>query len=101
MLQDGVLQEQWIFEETFPDNNHSAAVCKEAIFTSIKYKINSIEFQKKLPRGCIFRDDPDKILLFSVITFETLLEHAQIVNPLPEDGGQAYEEFLTKPRKLF
>ncbi|PAV84353.1 hypothetical protein WR25_20809 isoform C [Diploscapter pachys] len=32
MLQDGALQDQWIFEETFPDNNHSAAVCKEAIY---------------------------------------------------------------------
>ncbi|EPB76304.1 4'-phosphopantetheinyl transferase family protein [Ancylostoma ceylanicum] len=29
VLLDGKLQDQWIFEETFADNNHAAAVCKE------------------------------------------------------------------------
>ncbi|KHJ85253.1 4'-phosphopantetheinyl transferase family protein, partial [Oesophagostomum dentatum] len=29
VLLDGKLQDQWIFEETFADGNHAAAVCKE------------------------------------------------------------------------
>ena len=32
VLEDGRLQDQWIFEETFVDAKHSAAVCKEVGF---------------------------------------------------------------------
>ncbi|RCN31429.1 4'-phosphopantetheinyl transferase family protein [Ancylostoma caninum] len=64
VLLDGKLQDQWIFEETFADGNHAAAVCKE-------------------------------------ISFESLLEHAVVLNPLPNDGLDAYEEFIKKPRKTF
>ncbi|CAD6188956.1 unnamed protein product [Caenorhabditis auriculariae] len=84
VLEDGVLQDQWIFEETFADTNHSAAVCKE----------------KALPRECVFRKDPEAKIFFS-ISFATLLENAEILNPLPNNAADAFEDFSKKPKKAF
>ncbi|CAL2052819.1 unnamed protein product [Caenorhabditis brenneri] len=85
VLEDGKLQDQWIFEETFVDSKHSAAVCKE----------------KNLPRECVFRKDPEAKIFFSKITFDSLLENAEIVNPMPNDAVDVFEDFMKKPRKTF
>ncbi|CAI2355568.1 unnamed protein product [Caenorhabditis sp. 36 PRJEB53466] len=85
VLEDGKLLDQWVFEETFVDGKHSAAVCKE----------------KKLPRECVFRQDPEAKIFFSKITFDSLLEHAEIINVLPNDAADVFKEFMEKPRKLF
>uniref|UniRef100_A0A1I7U7H3 L-aminoadipate-semialdehyde dehydrogenase-phosphopantetheinyl transferase n=1 Tax=Caenorhabditis tropicalis TaxID=1561998 RepID=A0A1I7U7H3_9PELO len=85
VLEDGRLQDQWIFEETFVDGKHSAAVCKE----------------KKFPRECVFRQDPEAKIFFSKITFDALLENAEIVNPMPNDAVDVFEDFMKKPRKTF
>ncbi|CAB3401089.1 unnamed protein product [Caenorhabditis bovis] len=85
VLEEGKLQDQWVFEETFPDNNHAAAVCRE----------------KKLPRECAFRKDPETKKFFSKISFANLLETAEIINPMPNNALDAYEDFLKKPRKTF
>uniref|UniRef100_A0A8R1DQG2 L-aminoadipate-semialdehyde dehydrogenase-phosphopantetheinyl transferase n=1 Tax=Caenorhabditis japonica TaxID=281687 RepID=A0A8R1DQG2_CAEJA len=85
VLEDGKLQDQWIFEETFVDGKHSAAVCKE----------------KKLPRECVFRQDPETKIFFSKITFNSLLENAEIINAMPDNGLAIYEDFIKKPRKTF
>ncbi|CCD62716.1 L-aminoadipate-semialdehyde dehydrogenase-phosphopantetheinyl transferase [Caenorhabditis elegans] len=85
VLEDGRLQDQWIFEETFVDAKHSAAVCKE----------------KKLPRECVFRQDPEAKIFFSKITFESLLENAEITNPMPNNAADIFEEFMAKPKKTF
>ncbi|CAO4382875.1 unnamed protein product [Caenorhabditis nigoni] len=85
VLEDGRLQDQWIFEETFVDGKHSAAVCKE----------------KKLPRECVFRQDPEAKIFFSKITFDALLENAEIINPMPNNAIDVFEDFMKKPRKTF
>ena len=85
MLEDGKHQRQWTFEETFIDMNHSAAVCKE----------------KRLPMHCMFMQDPEARLHFAKVPFENLLEHATKINDLPGDGLEAWEEFTSKPRKMF
>ncbi|KAF8355373.1 hypothetical protein PRIPAC_96996 [Pristionchus pacificus] len=85
MLEDGKVQRQWIFEESFIDNNHSAAVCKE----------------KRAPSFCTFSKDSEAKIFFSKVGFESLLDHATIINPLPQDGLQAWEDFCLKPRKMF
>ncbi|KJH42684.1 4'-phosphopantetheinyl transferase family protein [Dictyocaulus viviparus] len=85
VLLDGKLQDQWIFEETFVDGNHAAAVCKE----------------KALPRCCLFRKDPEAKLFFSKVSLENLLEYATIMNPLADNATAAYENLINKPRKTF
>ncbi|KAF1745755.1 hypothetical protein GCK72_022202 [Caenorhabditis remanei] len=85
VLEDGRLQDQWIFEETFVDGKHSAAVCKD----------------KKLPRECVFRQDPEAKIFFSKVTFDALLENAEVINPMTNDAVDIFEDFMKKPRKTF
>ncbi|KAJ1371581.1 hypothetical protein KIN20_033557 [Parelaphostrongylus tenuis] len=85
VLMDGKLQDQWIFEETFADGQHAAAVCRE----------------KAVPRCCMFMKDPEAKIFFSKVSLGSLLEHATILNPLPDNASAAYEEFIERPRKAF
>ncbi|GMT35825.1 hypothetical protein PFISCL1PPCAC_27122, partial [Pristionchus fissidentatus] len=85
MLEDGKLQRQWTFEESFIDNNHSAAICKE----------------KRAPSYCVFAKDDEARIHFSKIAFESLLDHASVINAQPQDGLLAWEDFCSKPRKMF
>ncbi|CAI4232147.1 unnamed protein product [Auanema sp. JU1783] len=84
LKEDDVNQDQWIFEESFVDASHVVAVCRD----------------KKMPRQCRLRDDEAKIF-FSKITLETLLEGAQKINTLPDDGADAYAELMARKKKTF
>jgi len=83
--EDGKLQSQWIFEESFVDSTHAIAVCRE----------------KRLPSKCIFTRDPEAKYFFSKVDFDFLLDGASILNPLPQDGAEEYSNFANKPRKNF
>lgn len=85
VLADGKLQSQWVFEESFVDSTHSIAVCRE----------------KKLPRNCMFIQDPDAKIFFSKVGFDFLLDGATVLNPLPNDAADEYENFQKKLRKNF
>jgi len=85
VLEDGKLQSQWVFEESFVDNKHSIAVCRE----------------KQLPKHCVFRKDPETKLFFSKMDFDFLLEGSTVLNPLSEGAAKDYENFMQKPRKKF
>lgn len=85
VLEDGKLQSQWIFEESFVDSNHAGAVCRK----------------KSLPKKCRSHEDPEFKLLFSKIDLDFLLEGATILNPLPQDGAEEFNNFEQKPRKKF
>lgn len=85
LLVDKKLQPQWIFEESFVDTNHVVAVCHE----------------KSLPPYCTFQKDPDAKIFFSQINFNFLLEGATILNKLPNNGMDDYNNFMQKPRKNF
>uniref|UniRef100_A0A183DCS8 Neur_chan_LBD domain-containing protein n=1 Tax=Gongylonema pulchrum TaxID=637853 RepID=A0A183DCS8_9BILA len=82
---DGKLQNQWTLEETFIDETHNAAVCRE----------------KKLPSHCIFSVDPDARICFGFVTLDFLLEGATVLNPLAEDAAVQWANFNEKPRKPF
>ncbi|CAJ0583334.1 unnamed protein product, partial [Mesorhabditis spiculigera] len=82
---DGEKQDGWIFEETFADLKHSAAVCKE----------------RKLPRTCIFKKDEDAKIFFSRVTLENLLEGAEIINSMQNNAEEAIEGFRQKPKRAF
>ena len=85
VLADGKLQNQWVFEESFVDKTHAIAVCRE----------------KKLPKTCMFVQDPDAKLFFSQVGFDFLLHGATVLNPLPNDGALEFENFQQKLRKNF
>ncbi|PIO71537.1 hypothetical protein TELCIR_06565 [Teladorsagia circumcincta] len=81
---DNKLQRQWVFEESFVNGNHAAAVCKE----------------KVLPRWCVFSKDPNAKIFFSKVSFDTLLKHATVLTPLQDNALDAYKEFIAKPRRV-
>ncbi|KAI1732147.1 4'-phosphopantetheinyl transferase superfamily domain-containing protein [Ditylenchus destructor] len=85
VLEDGKLLPQWIFEESFVDDKHAIAVGR----------------QKSLPSYCHFRKDPDAKKFFSQVDFDFLLDGATILNPLPNDAAEEYNNFLQKPKKTF
>uniref|UniRef100_A0AC34F0S1 L-aminoadipate-semialdehyde dehydrogenase-phosphopantetheinyl transferase n=1 Tax=Panagrolaimus sp. ES5 TaxID=591445 RepID=A0AC34F0S1_9BILA len=85
VLADGKLQNQWTFEESFVDSTHAIAVCRE----------------KKLPKSCMFAQDPESKLFFSKVGFDFLLNSATVLNPLPNDAATEYENFQEKLRKTF
>uniref|UniRef100_A0AC34RIV7 L-aminoadipate-semialdehyde dehydrogenase-phosphopantetheinyl transferase n=1 Tax=Panagrolaimus sp. JU765 TaxID=591449 RepID=A0AC34RIV7_9BILA len=85
VLADGKLQSQWIFEESFVDNTHSIAVCRE----------------KKLPKTCMFCQDLEAKLFFSKVGFDFLLDGATVLNPIPNDAAEEFENFQKKLRKTF
>uniref|UniRef100_A0A914GYL1 L-aminoadipate-semialdehyde dehydrogenase-phosphopantetheinyl transferase n=1 Tax=Globodera rostochiensis TaxID=31243 RepID=A0A914GYL1_GLORO len=83
--EDAKLQPQWIFEESFVDANHVAAVCRE----------------KALPAACTFNKDPCAKIFFSKVDFDFLLGDASLLNPLPDGAASEYNNFMEKPRKKF
>ncbi|KAL3092374.1 hypothetical protein niasHS_007583 [Heterodera schachtii] len=83
--EDAIPQPQWVFEESFVDANHVAAVCRE----------------KALPAVCTFRKEQCAKIFFSKIDFEFLLDDASILNPLADGGASEYNNFMLKPRKKF
>lgn len=85
VLADGKLQNQWTFEESFVDSTHAISVCRE----------------KKLPKTCMFAQDPESKLFFSKVGFDFLLKDATVLNPLPNDGASEFENFQQKLRKTF
>ncbi|VDO28294.1 unnamed protein product [Onchocerca flexuosa] len=82
---DGELQDEWILEETFIDEMHNVAVCRE----------------KRLPSHCVYSTNPDTRIYFGFVDISFLLEGAATLNPLPEDGVVEWMNFNAKPRKLF
>uniref|UniRef100_A0A7E4URL6 L-aminoadipate-semialdehyde dehydrogenase-phosphopantetheinyl transferase n=1 Tax=Panagrellus redivivus TaxID=6233 RepID=A0A7E4URL6_PANRE len=85
VLADGKLQNQWVFDESFVDRTHSIAVCRE----------------RKLPRTCMFAKDPEAKLFFSKVNFDFLLDGATVLNPLPNDAADDFDNFQKKLRKNF
>ncbi|KAH7732265.1 t04g9.4 [Aphelenchoides avenae] len=84
VLLDGKPEKQWIFEESFVDDKHAIAVCREA----------------KLPKSCTFAQDPDAKMFFTQKTFDFLLEGATVLNPI-ENDSEHYANFMAKPKKAF
>ncbi|MFH4978221.1 hypothetical protein AB6A40_004930 [Gnathostoma spinigerum] len=85
MKRDGILQDQWIFEETFIDSTHAAAVCR----------------LKNAPKNCMFSIDPERRLFFGKVDLDFLLEGSSVITPLSFDGTDEWIEFVNKPRKNF
>lgn len=85
VLEDRKQMSQYIFEESFVDDKHSIAVCRE----------------KKLPKTCMFAKDPEARKFFSEVSFEFLLDGSSILNPLINDGAEEFNNFSLKPRKKF
>ncbi|VDD90568.1 unnamed protein product [Enterobius vermicularis] len=85
VLLDGKPQDQWTFEESFIDDKHVGAVCREKI----------------MPRCCMFREDPEARLHFGHINVEFLLDGATVLNPLPFDGANEWDDFKEKLKKTF
>uniref|UniRef100_A0A1I7YX58 L-aminoadipate-semialdehyde dehydrogenase-phosphopantetheinyl transferase n=1 Tax=Steinernema glaseri TaxID=37863 RepID=A0A1I7YX58_9BILA len=83
--ENGKRQEQWVFEESFIDTTHSVAVCRE----------------KTLPRHCVFHENPETQLYFANVDFDFLLDGTSLINPLPGDAADDFDNFLRKPGKPF
>ncbi|VDN00744.1 unnamed protein product [Thelazia callipaeda] len=82
---DGKLQDEWILEETFIDEMHNAAVCRE----------------KHLPKQCSYSTNAETRIYFGFVDIDFLLDGATVLNPLPADGSAEWANFDAKPRKLF
>ncbi|MCP9265345.1 L-aminoadipate-semialdehyde dehydrogenase-phosphopantetheinyl transferase [Dirofilaria immitis] len=82
---DGELQDEWMLEETFIDEMHNVAVCRE----------------KRMPSHCLYSTNPDTRIYFGFVDISFLLEGTAILNPLPEDGAAEWMNFNAKPRKIF
>uniref|UniRef100_A0A915A4J4 L-aminoadipate-semialdehyde dehydrogenase-phosphopantetheinyl transferase n=1 Tax=Parascaris univalens TaxID=6257 RepID=A0A915A4J4_PARUN len=82
---DGKPQNQWIFEETFIDDRHAAAVCRE----------------KKMPKTCSFYADSERRIFFGTVDMDFLIEGATVLNPMLSDGAEEWRSFNSKPRKNF
>ncbi|KAL7070213.1 hypothetical protein ACQ4LE_010199 [Meloidogyne hapla] len=83
LLVDNKPQPKWIFEESFIDGNHVAATCRT----------------KNLPKNCTLYCNSDAKIFFSKVDFDFLLNGSSILNPLPGNGIDAYNNFLQKPKK--
>uniref|UniRef100_A0A914M3X9 L-aminoadipate-semialdehyde dehydrogenase-phosphopantetheinyl transferase n=1 Tax=Meloidogyne incognita TaxID=6306 RepID=A0A914M3X9_MELIC len=84
LLVDNEFQPKWVFEESFVDVNHVAATCRT----------------KNLPKSCTLYCDSDaNKMFFSKVNFDFLLDGSSILNPLPGNGIDAYNNFLQKPKK--
>uniref|UniRef100_A0A0N5A1S1 L-aminoadipate-semialdehyde dehydrogenase-phosphopantetheinyl transferase n=1 Tax=Parastrongyloides trichosuri TaxID=131310 RepID=A0A0N5A1S1_PARTI len=82
---DGKKDNNWQFEESFIDPNHSVAVC----------------YNSTLPSKCKFYKDEEAKMFFSKIDFSFLVQNVTTLNSLPDNGNSAYEEFMNKPKKTF
>ena len=49
----------------------------------------------------MFIKDPESKLFFSKVGFEFLLDGATVLNPLPNDASEEFEDFQKKLRKNF
>ena len=86
LILKGRLASQWVFEESFLDENHVAAVCRE----------------KALPEDCSAKNqDSTSALSFKEVEFDFLLDGASVLNPLPDDGSSDFENFQAKEMKNF
>uniref|UniRef100_A0A915CYA1 L-aminoadipate-semialdehyde dehydrogenase-phosphopantetheinyl transferase n=1 Tax=Ditylenchus dipsaci TaxID=166011 RepID=A0A915CYA1_9BILA len=72
VLEDGKLQSQWIFEESFVDDKHAIAVCR----------------QKQLPRSCQFREDPETKKFFSQIDRDFLASNHEVEDLAKKFGSE-------------
>ncbi|KAH7698869.1 Protein T04G9.4 [Aphelenchoides avenae] len=84
VLLDGKPVRQWIFEESFVDDKHAVAVCREA----------------ELPKSCVFAQNAEPKMFFTQKTFDFLLEGATLLNPL-HDAAEHYANFMAKPKNTF
>ncbi|CAD5216378.1 unnamed protein product [Bursaphelenchus okinawaensis] len=84
VLEDGRRLPQWHFEESFVDDTHSAAVCRD----------------KKMPKHCEYTKDPEHRIFFRHVDLDWLLQGATVLNPSLNDIEE-YNNFQQKPKKLF
>ncbi|KAE9556743.1 hypothetical protein FO519_000149 [Halicephalobus sp. NKZ332] len=84
LILKGVPSPQWVFEESFLDENHVIAVCRE----------------KDVPETCSRRSSNPRIT-FTEVGFDFLLDGASVLNPLLEDGSGDFENFQEKSMKNF
>lgn len=82
----GVRQHNWLFEESFIGENHCVAVAR-----ILPLSYTSVE------EG----DDRTKKNLFSMVSFERLLDGSTVINPMNDGGIKEFEEFMVKPSKPF
>uniref|UniRef100_A0A915D9N5 L-aminoadipate-semialdehyde dehydrogenase-phosphopantetheinyl transferase n=2 Tax=Ditylenchus dipsaci TaxID=166011 RepID=A0A915D9N5_9BILA len=71
-----------------------------AFLTSTTHAI-AVCRQKQLPKSCQFREDPETKKFFSQVDFNFLLDGATVLNPLPNDAAEEFNNFSQKPRKPF
>jgi len=83
VVTNGSKQGQWVFEESFVDGKHIVSVCRE----------------KRAPAFCQYAQNSE-YQAFSKVDFNFLLD-ATVLNPLSDDGMNAYQDFIQKPNKSF
>jgi len=98
VLEDSKRQFQWLFEESFVDSSHVAAVCREVKELWQFFIINKI--QKNVPQSCRFSEEDEK-LFFTKVDFNFLLQDSSILNPLINDAADEFNNYMQKPRKRF
>ncbi|KHJ84966.1 4'-phosphopantetheinyl transferase family protein [Oesophagostomum dentatum] len=81
----GVKQENWLFEESFVNDNHCVAVGR------ILSQDDDIALKRKQAQKA--RN------LFSFMTFENLLEGSSVLNPAEDGAAADYAEYIAKPTK--
>lgn len=101
VLEDGKLMPQYVFEESFVDSTHVAAVCREVRTDDVIEAFISCMLQKKMPRTCKYTRDDDHKVFFSQVDFEWLLAGSTPLNFLPNDAAEEFSNFMQKPRKKF
>ncbi|KAJ1346420.1 hypothetical protein KIN20_001199 [Parelaphostrongylus tenuis] len=82
----GVRQHNWLFEESFIGENHCVAVARILSLSHTPAEEGN---------NCTRRN------LFSMMSFERLLDGSTIINPMEDGGIKEYEEFMLKPSKPF
>ncbi|KJH49302.1 4'-phosphopantetheinyl transferase family protein [Dictyocaulus viviparus] len=82
---NGIRQQNWSFEESFINEDHCVAVARVQPISSLM-----VENRKDEAKN-----------LFSLISFENLLNGSTVLSELEDGGIKEYEEYATKPTKPF
>ncbi|ETN74013.1 4'-phosphopantetheinyl transferase family protein [Necator americanus] len=85
--ENGVPRDNWLFEESFVNENHCVAVGRILSESKkITLKREQLQLKKKF---------------FSFVPFERLLDGSSVVNPIEDGGAAEFAEFIAKSAKTW
>ncbi|RCN34704.1 hypothetical protein ANCCAN_19455 [Ancylostoma caninum] len=85
--ESGIKQSNWLFEESFINENHCVAVAR------ILAENEDVTLERE-------RTQKEKNF-FSIVSFEHLLDGSSVVNPIEDGAAKEFAEYIRKSKKTW